>query len=61
MNVTLLNVYVTDLVQCFQINLSNLIAEIRKAKTIEKEIALTNSMKTIPFTKKWLIINNIIP
>ena len=43
------------------INLNNLIAEIRKVKTIEKEIALTNSMKTIAFTKKWLIINNIIP
>ena len=43
------------------INLNNLIAEIRKVKTIEKEIALTNSMKTIAFTKKWLVVNNIIP
>ena len=43
------------------INLNNLIAEIQKVKRIEKEIALTNSMKTIAFTKKWLIINNIIP
>ena len=42
------------------INLYNLIAEIRKVKRIEKEIALTNSMKTFAFTKKWLIINNII-
>ena len=43
------------------INLSNFIVEIRKVKMIEKEIALTNSMKIIPFTKKQLIINNIIP
>ena len=43
------------------INLNNLIAKIRKVKRIEKEIALTNSVKTIAFTKKWLIINNIIP
>ena len=42
------------------INLNNLIAEIRKVKTIGKGIALTNSMKAIDFTKKWLIINNII-
>ena len=34
------------------ININNLIAEIRKVKRIEKEIALTNSMKTIVFTKK---------
>ena len=43
------------------INLNNLIGEIRKIKMTEKEIALTNSMKTIAFTKKWLKINNIIP
>ena len=40
------------------INLNNL-TEIRKVKIIEKEIALTNSIKTVVFTKKWLIINNI--
>ena len=34
------------------INLNNLIAEIRKVKRIEKEIALTNSMKTSVFKKK---------
>ena len=43
------------------INLKNLIGEIRKIKMTEKEIALTNSMKTIAFTKRWLKINNIIP
>ena len=43
------------------INLNNLIMENRKVKMIEKEIALTNSMKTIAFSNKWLIINNIIP
>ena len=43
------------------INLNNLIAEIQKVRRTEKEIALSNSMKTIAFTKKWLIINNIIP
>ena len=43
------------------IDLNNLIGVIRKVKTIEKEIALMNSMKTIAFTKTWLIINNIIP
>ena len=37
---------------------SGVIAEIRKVKRIEKEIALTNSKKTIAFTKKWHIINN---
>ena len=42
-------------------NINNLIAEIRKVKTLEKEIALTNSMKTIAFTKKWLMINKISP
>ena len=34
------------------INLSNLIVQIRKVKRIEKNIALTNSVKTIAFTKK---------
>ena len=34
------------------INLNNLIAETQKVKTIEKEIVLTNSVKTIAFTKK---------
>ena len=43
------------------ININNLIAEIGKVERIEKEIALINSTKTIAFTKKWHIINNIIP
>ena len=43
------------------INLNNLIDKIRKVKATEKEIALTDSMKTISFTRKWLITNNIIP
>ena len=43
------------------INLNDLIVEIQKVKMIGKEIALNNSMKTIAFTKKLLIINNIIP
>ena len=43
------------------ININNLIAEIRKVKKIAKEIYLANSKKTIAFTKKWHIINNIIP
>ena len=43
------------------INLNNLIAQIQKVKRIVKETALTNSMETIAFTKKWLIINKIIP
>ena len=41
-------------------NVNNLIVEIRKVKTIEKEIALTNSKKAIAFTKKRHIINNIV-
>ena len=41
------------------ININNLIAEIGKVERIEKEIALINSTKTIAFTKKWHIINNI--
>ena len=36
-------------------------AEIQKVKRIEKEIALTNSKKTIAFTRKWNITNNIVP
>ena len=42
-------------------NINNLIAEIRKVKRIEKEIALTNSKKTVAFTRKWHIINKIVP
>ena len=38
-----------------------LIAEIRKVKRIGKEIILTNSMKAFASTKKWLVINNIVP
>ena len=43
------------------ININNLMAEIRNIKRIEKEIALTNSKKAIAFTRKWHIINNIVP
>ena len=43
------------------ININNLIAKIRKVKGIEKKIVLTNSKKTIAFTRKWHIINNIVP
>ena len=43
------------------IDINNLIAEIQKVKGIEKEIASTNWKKTIAFTKKWHIINNIVP
>ena len=43
------------------ISINNLIAEIWKVKRIETETALTNSKKTIAFTKKWHIINNIVP
>ena len=42
------------------ININNLIAEIRKVKRIEKEIALNNSMKTTAFRKKWHLTDNII-
>ena len=41
------------------INIDNLIAEIRKVKRIEKEIALSYSKKTIAFTKKWHLTDNI--
>ena len=43
------------------LNINTLIAEIRKIKRIEKEIALPNSKKTIAFTRKWHIIDNIVP
>ena len=43
------------------LNINNLIAEIQKIKRIEKEIALPNSKKTIAFTRKWHIIDNIFP
>ena len=43
------------------LNINNLIAEIQKIKRIEKEIALPNSKKTIAFTRKWHIIDNIVP
>ena len=43
------------------LNINNLIAEIQKIKRIEKEIALSNSKKTITFTREWHIINNILP
>ena len=43
------------------INIKKFIAEIRKEKRMEKEIALNNSKKTIAFTKKSHIINNTIP
>ena len=35
-------------------------AEIRKVKRIEKEIALNESKKTIAFSKKWHLADNII-
>ena len=43
------------------ININNLIVEIRKVERIEKETALTNSKKIIAFTRKWRIINNMVP
>ena len=42
------------------INKNNLIPEIRKVKRIEKEIALSNSKKTIAFRKKLHLTDNII-
>ena len=42
------------------ININNLIAEIRKVKRIEKEIALNNSMKTTAFRKTWHLTDDII-
>ena len=43
------------------LNINNLIAEIQKIKIIDKEIVLPNSKKTIDFTMKWYIIDNIFP
>ena len=40
-------------------HISNLIAEIKSAKVIEKEIATSNSKKTIAFKNKWHITNDI--
>ena len=37
-----------------------LVYEIRKVKRTEKEIALSNSKKTIAFRKKWNLADNII-
>ena len=42
------------------IHINNLIAEIKSAKAIEKEIATSNSKKTIPFKNKCHITNYII-
>ena len=42
------------------ININNLIAEIRKVKRIEKEIALNNTKKTISFRRKWHQTDKII-
>ena len=36
-------------------------AKIEKIKRIEKEITLPNSKKTVAFTRKWHIIDNIFP
>ena len=41
------------------INVNNLTDKIQKVKKIEKEIALNNSKKTIAFTKKWHLADNI--
>ena len=50
----------SDLVQYFQNNLI-LPTLTRKVNRTEKEIASTNSKKTIAFTTKWNITNNIVP
>ena len=42
-------------------NLNNLTAEIQEIRRIENEIALPNSNKTIDFTRKWHMIDNIVP
>ena len=55
------NLYVYKSREKKLIDINNLIAEIQKVKGIEKEIASTNWKKTIAFTKKWHIINNIVP
>ena len=41
------------------IKINNIIVEIQEVKRIEKEIVLINSKKTVAFTKKWHITNNI--
>ena len=43
------------------LNINNLMAEIQKIKRIENEIALPNSRTTIAFTRKWHIIDIIVP
>ena len=40
---------------------AEIIAEIRELKRLEKETSLLNSEKTIAFTRKWHMINNIVP
>ena len=42
------------------IHITNLLAEIKSAKAMEKEIATSNSRKTVGFKNKWHIINDII-
>ena len=42
------------------IYINNLIAEIKSAKVIEKEIAASNSQKTAAFKNKWHITNDTI-
>ena len=42
------------------IHINSLIAEIKSAKAIEKQIATSNSRKTIAFKNKWNITNDII-
>ena len=42
------------------INIDNLMAQIQKVKD-RKINYLTNTKTTVAFTKKWHIINNIIP
>ena len=42
------------------VNINNLIAQIRKVKRIQKEIALNNSLKRIAFRKTWYLTDNII-
>ena len=42
------------------VNINYLIAKNRKVKRIEKKTALINSKKAIAFTRKWLMIINIV-
>ena len=42
------------------IHINNLIAEIKSVKAIQKEIATSNSKKTIAFKNKWHITNDKI-